>query len=520
MTDFRVDRRNFLKLGVTGALALVAPQLARAEGYAFTSELPIPPLREGRIENGRWLLELSVRHGERQFLPGYVTPTLGYDQDYLGPTLKVRSGDKLSIRVENRINEPTTVHWHGMIIPARMDGGPHQTIHPGKQWVSEYEVIQPAATLFYHSHAHGETGQQVYRGLGGMMIIEDDLSTQPGLPSEYGVDDIPVILQDRDFDQQGRFEYVRMMPEKMIGKHGATLLVNGQPMPVLTAKRTLLRLRLLNASNARFYQLAFSDRRPFQVIGSDGGLLSQAVTTNTIMLAPAERYEILVDLSDRRPVMLRSFKGVGNAGHGPMRMMGMDRSFDVMLIDPRGAGQSGPAPALALPQIADLTRQPTANIRELEMQMGAMGGGMMDQRNRPGHMMRPGMMMGMMDTPQRGHQTLSSGMMRINGEAFSMHRVDFAMRKNTIETWRIRNASPMVHPFHIHNTQFQIVRRDHRGLMPWEYGRKDTVVVYPNETVDVLVPTGPYSDPDVPYMYHCHILEHEDGGMMGQFTVV
>jgi len=238
-----------------------------AAGRSF-NPLPIPPLLEGELRDGKRQYRLEARSGQREFLPGFETPTLGFNGDYLGPTLRMKRGDEVAVEVVNRLAETTTVHWHGMILPARMDGGPHQPIAPGERWLSQYRVRQPAATLFYHAHTHGQTGR--------------------------------------------------------------TLLVNGVTSPRLKAPTTLLRLRLVNASNARFYRLAFSDGRSFQVIASDGGLLPRAVPRQELVMAPAERYEILVDLSDRGQVSLLDLGGVGNAAHGPMGMMGMASGFDVL----------------------------------------------------------------------------------------------------------------------------------------------------------------------------------------------
>ncbi len=505
-----LSRRRFLQtvamLNMAGALS--PADLFAAPGNGATP-LPLPPLLEGEWLDGKRHFRLTAQPGQRVFLPGLETPTLGFNGDYLGPILRMKRGDTVAIEVINALPEVTTVHWHGMILPARMDGGPHQPIPPGKRWLSEYKVIQPASTLFYHAHTHGLTGSQVYRGLAGLLYIDDESSHDLNLPREYGVDDIPVVIQDRDFSSDGRFRYLRFMPERMIGKHGKFLLVNGAISPLLKARVTRLRLRLVNASNARFYRLAFSDGRPFQLIASDGGLLPRAQTLRELVLAPAERCEIIVDLSDRGQVALLDLGGAGNAGHGPMRMMGMDTGFEVLAIDASQARRVDSAPLDHLVEMDSPGTDALAVDRKLILEMGMMGGmgrGMMGGMGRRGMMGGPG---GMMD-----------GMMRINGQSFDMQRVDFSLKANTEETWRIGNDSPMLHPFHVHNTQFRVLQRSGRPLAPAESGYKDTVTVYPGEEVLIRITTGPYRDARNPYMFHCHILEHEDRGMMGQFTVV
>ncbi len=492
MTKFNCSRRRFLQ--ATGALSatMMLPQAAWSASSVFSRPLPIPPLLEA-TSSGEY--KLNVQSGLSSFFADVETATLGYNGSYLGPTLRMKRGDNVSIEVINALSQPTTVHWHGMVLPAAMDGGPHQSIAPGGRWTSSFKVRQRAATLFYHSHEHGKTGVQVYNGLGGMLIIDDDESLQSGLPGEYGVDDVPVILQDRDFSSDGQLQYLRMMPERMMGKHGNTMLVNGAISPVFKARKPLLRLRLLNASNARFYTLVLSDQRPFQVIASDGGLLQQAQTVQRLVMSPSERYEILLDLSDGRDVMLRSLGGAGNVGQGMMAMMmgGRDKDFDLLQIDASAVRGKAPALAKVLTRYDDWSQVEIANQRSIELEMG-MGG-----------MMGGGMMGG--------------GMMRINGKAFDMQRIDFAAKKDSFEVWQISNPSMMIHPLHIHNTQFRIISRNGRKPAAFEAGYKDTVVVQRDEVVRLLVPTGPYADARQPYMYHCHILEHEDGGMMGQFVV-
>ena len=516
-----LNRRNFLQTAAVLGLTAAVPVSGRlmAAGRSF-HPLPIPPLLEGELRDGKKHFRLEARTGQREFLPGLVTPTIGFNGDYLGPTLRMKRGDEVAIEVVNRLPETTTVHWHGMILPARMDGGPHQPIAPGDRWNSQYRVRQPAATLFYHAHTHGQTGPQVYRGLAGLLYIDDEEAAALDLPSDYGIDDIPLVLQDRDFDSGGRFRYLSFMPERMIGKHGRTLLVNGVTSPRLQAQTTLLRLRLVNASNARFYRLAFSDGRSFRVIASDGGLLPRAVSRKELVMAPAERYEILVDLSDRRELSLLDLGGVGNAAHGPMGMMGMASGFDVLRIDAGSARKSDRKPVQRLAELP-LVDDAVGDLqqRSLVLQMGMMGGGMMggSGKSMGGGMMRRGMMGGPGGMMRGGGM---GGMMRINGKSFDMQRVDFRVPANREEIWVLGNDSPMSHPFHVHNTQFRLLTRNGKAVPAVEAGYKDTVVVQPGEELRIWLPTGPYVDERHPYMFHCHILEHEDGGMMGQFTVV
>jgi bilirubin oxidase len=386
-----------------------------------------------------------------------------------------------------------------------MDGGPHQSIEHGKTWNAQIQIRQPASTFWYHSHTHHKTGEQVYKGMAGLFYIDDDESMQLDIPSEYGVDDLPVVLQDRSFHSNGEFRYASMMPEKMHGMHGDTLLVNGVVSPTLQAQKTLIRLRLLNGSNARIYKLAFHDNRAFHMIAGDASFLASPVKMNRLLLAPGERAEILVDVSDRKQVILKSLKGaVQTSGMMGMMMgrMGFDREFDVMKIDARQAETSSHQLPRSLIKPIRLNPADAVRTRPMKMSMNMMGG-----------------MGGMMSGMTGGQKGGNSGGFTINGESMDINHINFSVKRNTSEIWEVSNTSPLPHPFHVHNTQFQILSRNSRQPYAHERGLKDTVVVNSDEVVRILVPFRYYSDSKIPYMYHCHNLEHEDQGMMGQFRV-
>jgi FtsP/CotA-like multicopper oxidase with cupredoxin domain len=249
-------------------------------GLSFAQPLQIPPLLESKLEQGVKVFDLRVETGRSNFLPGVETETIGFNGAYLGPTLRVTKGDAVQVRVANSLGESVTVHWHGMDLPPSMDGGPHQEIVAAGSWAPKWTIINQAATLWYHSHMMGKTGEQVYRGLAGLFLIDDENASDLGLPDDYGVDDIPLIVQDRKFAPDGQFVYTHANTGGGLwssGMMGETILVNGTFAPFLTVPATLVRLRLLNGSNARRYNFAFDDNRPFQQIASDGGLLATPV---------------------------------------------------------------------------------------------------------------------------------------------------------------------------------------------------------------------------------------------------
>ena len=513
------SRRTFIKSAGAGLLLPVlssplSSAMAKTSGAGLNT-FAVPPLDTGVRNGNKVSFKLAIQAGKTSFFNGVNTPTLGMNQSYLGPVLRAKRGDIVKIKVDNHINEVTTVHWHGMTLPANMDGGPHQSINPGKSWTSEYVIRQEASTLWYHSHTMYKTGPQVYHGLAGMFIIDDDSSDKLGLPNEYGVDDIPCTIQDRRFNQDGTFSYMTAMPDRMMGMMGSIVMVNGVVTPNLVAKKTLLRLRLHNGSNARAYNLGFNDGRPFHVIASDCGFLHKPFQTNSISLAAAERIEILVDVSDRKKITLKSSPS-SEGGMGMMRGMSMnDKELNIMTIDATQAQKSTRAIPSALRQSTfDLNPKNSVTTRKFDLQMGMMGGGM-------GRMMGGGGHQAGGDNHDDHSDQNDGGMFRINGKTMDINRIDFGVKANTTEIWEITNNSPMAHPFHVHNVQFRILDRNGKRPHPIDSGLKDVVLVPGHHaTVRIIMKFPEYSDYNVPYMYHCHILEHEDQGMMGQFVVV
>ena len=263
------------------------------------NKLPIPPLlKDKNPEEGKAEFDLKVQYGKREFIEGYEADTLGYNGDYLGPIIKVNKGDEVKINVNNTLGEPTTVHWHGLEVPGEMDGGPNQVIEPNTTWKPYFTIDQPAATLWYHPHILNKTGEQVYKGLAGLLYIEDEYSKKLDIPKEHGVNDIPLVVQDKRFTNEGKIPYNLEMNDLMNGFLGDTVLINGAINPELDVKNEVIRLRLLNGSNARSYEFKFSNKTKFYQIASDGGFLEKSIEMNKISLAPAERAEILVDFSN------------------------------------------------------------------------------------------------------------------------------------------------------------------------------------------------------------------------------
>ncbi|MBO6638493.1 MAG: multicopper oxidase domain-containing protein [Roseitalea sp.] len=511
-------RRDFLAAGTATLLTSAMPVPAALAQTAANNRpgLAMPPVLDA-TEKGR--VDLTAQYGSTAFFDGAVTRTMGYNQGYLGPVIRMAPGG-LGARLHNELDVPVTVHWHGLLVPGAHDGGPHASISSGASWSADMQIDQPPATAFYHTHAHGRTASDVYAGLAGVIHVTDGRDDDRGLPSAYGVDDLTLVLQDRRFDARGRMTYDLSMMDVMHGFVGEVMVVNGQIDAIAAVPKGMTRLRLVNGSNARIYTLFMSDDRPMHLVATDGGFLDAPIALETLVLSPGERAELLVDFGDGRSVALMSG---GDPNQGPMGMMGrmrgvidrvVDRSFTVLDF---AVDDTLPTRIETVPDTLDGTMPDleSANVRtrrvSLDMGMGPggrMGSGMMG----PGRMGR-GMMEG---EGFRGPMMSGMGVFGINGRPYDMDRIDFEVGLGTVERWIVE--SPMLaHPFHIHGTMFQVIREDGRAPRPEHRGWKDTVLV--TGEIELLARFDQPAPADFPFMFHCHILEHEDRGMMGQMTV-
>ena len=257
--------------------------LTGISGYSQNA-IPIPDTLSGPVYN------LDMHPDSVQFLPGVKTFTNAFNQySYLGPTLIMNKGDMINLNVQNLLDDTTTVHWHGLHVPAMADGGPHTFFLSGTTWSPMFTVMNNAATYWYHPHLHMKTGQQAMRGAAGMIIVRDSVESTLNLPRQYGVDDFPIIVQTQQFDSANQILWR--------GMHDSTIFVNGTQDPMLSVPAQIVRFRMLNASQERNYNFGFTGNMPFQVIGNDGGLLTAPVQVTRIRLSPGERVEILLDLN-------------------------------------------------------------------------------------------------------------------------------------------------------------------------------------------------------------------------------
>ncbi|UQZ13013.1 multicopper oxidase CueO [Providencia stuartii] len=538
-------RRDFIKLSAITYAASALPIWSRiavaAENYPT---LAIPPLLEPDAQGN---IQLAIKQGASQFVPGKKTTTWGYNGDLLGPALSLKKGQSVNIHIANQLPEETTVHWHGLEISGEQDGGPQAIIKPGASRQVNFTIDQPEATCWFHPHTHGKTGYQVAMGLAGLVIIKDEQSDKHGLPSQWGVDDIPVILQDKRLKDDGQIDYQLDVMSAAVGWFGDLMLTNGAVFPKHVAPKGWLRLRLLNGCNARSLNISTSDGRKMYVVASDGGLLAEPIAVTELPILIGERFEVLIDARDGRSFDLLTL---------PVNQMGMtiapfNQPLPVLHIETTmgtGAGKLSEQLATlpALPSLAGLTRrrfhlmmdmrldmQGMMMLRERygEQAMGHMGGhgGMMQ-----GHMMSNGENggMGMMGHGNMGgmrngggHCGTGSGELdihnanTINGRAFSMTEAAFDAPMNRQEIWVISGRGDMMlHPFHVHGTRFRILKENGKVVEPHRQGWKDIVKVE-GQVSEVLVEFKHPATKAHPYMAHCHLLEHEDTGMMMGFTV-
>ncbi|MFD5215367.1 multicopper oxidase family protein [Microbacterium sp. NPDC058345] len=442
---------------------------------SFDTPLPIPPLAESEVVDGVRIFSLTAEEGASEFVDGVTTTTWGYNGDYLGPTLRAKRGERVAVDVTNDLAETTTVHWHGMHLPAAMDGGPHQPIEAGGSWRPQWRIDQPAATLWYHPHPHGETEEHVIRGLAGMFILDDETSGSLGLPTRYGVDDIPVIVQDKRLRSDGQFELDSQGNE--IGLLGDMVLVNGTWGAALDVTTELVRLRILNGSSARTYDFALDDGRDFALVATDGGLLERPFSTDHVRLSPGERAEMVVAMQPGEETMLRSLPPDLGDVAAPFAFGG-NAEFDVLLL--RAADALEPSAPLA-GQFAEIERFAEADADNTRT---------FDVQNR-----------------------------EINGLRMDMDRIDEVMQVGSTELWNVTNRDLFPHNWHVHDVQFQVLDIDGDAPPAELSGWKDTIYLEPRRRYRIMMRFEDYVDDEKPYMIHCHLLLHEDEGLMSQFVV-
>ncbi len=467
--------------------------------FSFSSfgqkKMLIPQLLSGNKFN------LTMAPSTHEFFDGVQTNTFGFNGEVLGPTLVFRQGTNVDIKVTNRIGEISTLHWHGMHVAAENDGGPHTTISPNETWNPKFKIRDKASTMWYHPHLHTHTNDHVLMGLAGMIIIQDDEEMALDLPRAYGFDDFPVVLQSKTFD--GNKQIVLGMND-----NDTEFMANATRNAYIDVPANVIRLRLLNGSSQRVYNFGLSNNDDFYVIGTEGGLLGAPVRKKKMLIAPGERVEILIDLTQLsgETIALRNFgagiprgyygaktigmgpnAGGGNYGANPLN----GGNFDMLTLKV-GAKSNRGVNSIPNTLVEQISYDPN-NIDKGRNFTFSSAGGMMSV----------------------------NGPFRINGQSFNMNVINETVDLGNTEIWSFTNMTAVAHPFHIHDVQFYVLDINGQAPPPEWQGRKDVILVPPfRGTVRFITKFEDFANDKVPYMYHCHMLTHEDQGMMGQFVVV
>ncbi|MDJ0875196.1 MAG: multicopper oxidase domain-containing protein [Desulfobacterales bacterium] len=505
-----INRRDFLRFTGTGALTMLA-------GGAFTGVRSAWASEEQAFRPD---VELSLRAAptEAAILPGAPSQVWSFRGDlikgpagalqpmpasYLGPTIRVRRGQKVRIHFINDLPQESIVHWHGLHVPAEMDGHPRDVIETGQRFTYEFEVRNRAGTYWYHPHPHAKTGLQVYAGLAGMFIVDDAAEDRLDLPR--GEHDLSLVLQDRLFNPDNQLVYLTHHMDRMTGFVGERILVNGRAAFRQAVAGRPYRLRLLNGSNARIYRLAWSDGRPLTVIGSDGGLLEKPLNMDTVMLGPAERVEVWVDFGrwgkNQEAVLVSKFIDLAAVSALPgMGRMGPRRGMMGTGVMPNGAPHT-----LAHFQVTSLEGR-GAELPERLSPPEAFDSAPPDK-----------------GPPARRFEFAMNHMRgTINNRIFEMAGVaeEETVALNTSEIWEFVNRGgmpPLPHPIHVHGLQFKVLGRLGAPFDDvLDQGWKDTVLLMPGERVRLQMR---FTDYPGLFLYHCHNLEHEDMGMMRNYYI-
>lgn len=507
-----INRRKFLKIAGNGALTVLGTgvipttwkpiAIANNDNYAdrepdtiiiinaIPGKVPIFSGPQTKV----WMYRGKVLKGD----PTAVV-TMG-ENSYLGPMLRVKKGQKIRIIFQNSLPASSIIHWHGLHVPAVMDGHPRQAISSGAQYIYEFEVQDRAGTYWYHPHPHGRTGYQVYGGMAGFLLVNDDVEKEISLPvDEY---EIPLAIQDRTFNSKNQLIYLPGgMMSQVNGMMGDTILVNGTPDFNLEVSTRAYRLRILNGSNARTYNLAWSDKTPITVLGTDGGFLSQPLQKPSVMLGPGERLDVWADFTkytvgDKINLVSLSFDGamLGMMGRGMMgdrQILRNGDPFNIMQVN-----------------IIKYEKEELQPPKQLVTEKSVNSDEALNAEN-----------------PRRFELSMFHMHGLINGRTFQMNTFakDEIVGTGSTEIWEFFNTNEgqgmmgmqTPHPMHLHGAHFRVLNRS--GFPSESFmdeGWKDTVLLMPEERIRLLVRFGKH--PGL-FLYHCHNLEHGDAGMMRNY---
>lgn len=485
----KLKRNIFIIVGIILSKILIAQ-----------NQLAIPTTLTGTVFN------LNVQNGITQFYPGINTNTYGINGSLLGPTLIINKGDLVTLNVTNNLTgngNSTTMHWHGLHVPAMDDGGPHQVIMQGTTWSPKFKMLNNAGTFWYHPHGLGKTDLHVVKGLAGMIIVKDSAESLLNLPRTYGIDDFPIVIQTKAFDLLNQVAIASNMD--------TALFVNGTYNPYLNVPSQVVRFRVLNGSSSRSYNLGLSNNQNFYQIATDGGLLDSTLMLTRLVLSPGERAEILVDFTGKinEKIHLKSF-----ASELPIGIYGADSvgDLDNILHDYDDNILNGSDFNILQFNVTNANSKPITTIINNLVPYKPFK--IVDATKFRTFVFDTFRLLPI-DAPNR-----TDGPFGINNATFDIDVVNETIHLNTTEVWTLKNKTLLAHPFHIHDIQFNVIEKNGKAPIPSERGWKDVILVMPNDSLKFITKFETFADKITPYMYHCHILHHEDDGMMGSFVVI
>ena len=498
-------------------LQLVFLIILHLSANAQYNTMTIPEAYYGTTNANGVTFNLTIKDTLKQFRTGNQTVTGSISSpsqknNFWGPTLIVNKDEVVHMNVTNNLNEASTIHWHGMHLPAIMDGGPHQVIPAGTLWQPYWTVKNQAATLWYHPHLHEATQAHVTKGVGGFIIVKDAAEAALAIPRTYGVDDFVMALSSRRF-----LATTNAMATQLIDNYGDYAMVNGTLNPQVSLPKQVVRLRLLNAEIQRAYNIGFSDNRTFYVIGNDDGLLQTPIAVTRLALTTGERVEILVDLSSST---------IGST----LDLKAYNSTAEIQLLTP---GQS----TFGWPGLEGNPTNPTGNN-------GPINGGLLNNTTfNILHINVAAATIGAITTipttlisntywtlaDVTNIRTITVGggnggtAFTLDGLLYSNTMTPKAINLNAVEKWTVVNNNIFGHTFHLHDVPFKIISRSGGNIgttvRTYEQGWKDSAWLPIGGSITFIAKFDDYSDSTWPYMYHCHALTHEDEGMMGQFVV-
>ncbi|MBW8795917.1 MAG: multicopper oxidase domain-containing protein [Streptomyces sp.] len=482
-----VHRRKFLGgmagvgLGAVAAAGSTFALLTDAQGNKAgaatnTATLTVPDLLEGTTSDSTTTFTLEAKTGTAEVLSGVTSTTAGYNQSFLGPTMKWTKGNVNVLNITNSLGEDTTVHFHGAHVPAKMDGGPQVAFSDGDTWSPTFTVKDEPMTLWYHPHALGTTAKQAVHGLAGMIIVDDsDNTTSAELPTTYGTDDIPLIFQCLAVDADGDIKYD--LTGYLSSGLSYPLLVNGTNVDdttlTFTATKTRTRFRLLNASPSDIITILRSDGGTMTQIATDQGYLAEAADVTTIRLVAGARAEMVMDMSDDVTLQAVVTTGWVRGGSG---------TYDFLTVTASGTDTPSDLPS----SLRTIDRYDTGDFTARTITLGQSGTTML-----------------------------------INGSA-GTSMSSMAMISTTLgskEIWTIKNSTQLEHSFHLHDVPYQLISVNGEDPTGVELGWYDTYEVVGGGSIEIAMEFTDFSDDTYMYMLHCHLLQHEDEGMMASLMV-